>query len=104
MHPDHILIREIGNELMKDNYEIWFYEDLPYAAWLDPEAEKLYETLYRSGLKPEILEIDFARKAHLITCYNSQVSRGWINDIRNYSYSLNANKYFERFWRPIVRR
>lgn len=100
-HPDHILIAEIGSKLRNGGYNAFFYEDLPWFSSANYDYRSLTSLIRGKGLEPMILRIDMDSKMEAIKLYKSQVSNSWIKDIINYSYNLNDNAFYERFWKPI---
>lgn len=99
-HPDHILVREIGVELLKDNYSVFFYEDMPYMADSDYDFHDFVISLENLGLTSFCQTIDINKKKSLLSLYRSQVSQSWIRSIVNYSYNPSSNQFYERFWKP----
>ncbi len=101
-HPDHVLIREIGVEMHKDNYNVFFYEDMPYMADSDYNFHEFDILLQGLGLSQFCRTIDIEKKKSILKSYSSQVAPGWIKDIVNYSYNVTDNKFYERFWKPVT--
>jgi LmbE family N-acetylglucosaminyl deacetylase len=99
-HPDHILIRDLGIDLLRKGLNINFYEDMPYLTFGGYEKREFYRTVSEKGLIPESENIDFQKKSSLLLKYESQVSDSWLKDIMNYSYNVENNSYQERWWKP----
>lgn len=98
-HVDHLIISRVGMSLHKRTNKIIFYEDLPYASEFVHWATE-FDKVKSSGLIPYIVEIDIDKKIELLKNYTTQMSSKWLSEIKNYSYSLKDNKYYERFWLP----
>jgi LmbE family N-acetylglucosaminyl deacetylase len=99
-HTDHIITHKIGLQFMAAGYQVIFYEDLPYAALGNYDHQKQHSILMNQGLEPVIVDIDIHKKIDLLKHYESQMSHVWLNHIRNYSYSIKDNQYYERYWKP----
>jgi LmbE family N-acetylglucosaminyl deacetylase len=97
-HPDHIITRRIGMELMKMGYNVAFYEDMPYVAFSEYFFDNDFKLTSDLGFVPHVVPIDVHQKLNIIKNYSSQVTATWLKDIKNYSYSLVDNKYYERIW------
>jgi LmbE family N-acetylglucosaminyl deacetylase len=100
-HLDHVLVRNVGIEMLKDGFSVLFYEDLPYSAAAQFDYQERYNTICHFGLTPLFQEIDIESKLNNLKLYASQVSPGWLRDIKNYAYSVKDNKYYERYWQPL---
>ncbi|HTJ52779.1 MAG TPA: PIG-L family deacetylase [Cyclobacteriaceae bacterium] len=99
-HADHIITHKIGLQFMVAGYQVIFYEDLPYAALGNCDHQKQHSILKKQGLEPVIVDVDIHKKMDLLRHYESQMSQTWLNHIRNYSYSVKDNQYYERYWKP----
>jgi hypothetical protein len=99
-HVDHIIIRQIGLSFLTKGYNTIFYEDLPYAAFGDFDYKERHDLITRRHLSPQLMEIDIEKKLSYLKSYETQVCDSWLKDIKNYSYSLKENKFYERFWQP----
>ena len=96
VHPEHLLLRTIGTQLVGAAPRTYFYEDLPYAARRGPEdAVPVY---LLSKLEPVESEIDIDRKLELVRCFASQVSERWIDEVVSHSYHLGRDRPVERLW------
>lgn len=100
-HPDHQAVGEVGRILSAENFNIIFYEDLPYfARYNDISRSQIYNQLKKRELISKTIQIDIEKKIDAVRLYKTQVSLDWINDIANYSYCLSDNTYHERLWIP----
>ncbi|HEY8934866.1 MAG TPA: PIG-L family deacetylase [Cyclobacteriaceae bacterium] len=99
-HADHIITHKVGLQFRDVGYQVYFYEDLPYAALGNYDHQKQYDILKTQKLEPVIVEVDVHKKLDLLRQYESQMSQAWLNHIRNYSYSIKDNLYYERYWKP----
>lgn len=97
-HPQHLLVREIGLEFLKaQEYDVKFYEDLPYMAERTSYTE-IIDQISQFNFHPIISEIDINKKIEILKLYSSQVSHHWLNVISMYSYSCKESKHYERYW------
>jgi LmbE family N-acetylglucosaminyl deacetylase len=99
-NADHHYLNSVGLNLMHKGYKVGFYEDMPYYACGYYDYSSIYEASVSKGLKPELIKIDFEEKCELLKLYQSQVSFLWLKDLKNYSYSLIDNAFYERVWLP----
>jgi len=108
-HVDHMVTFMAVHELMKEGFfkRVSFYEDLPYAACdglLQNRLEELQGVF--NDIRPVIFDIDIKEKRRLLNIYKSQIPKGWIEAIEDYSASLFGQeekckgKYYERIWIP----
>jgi hypothetical protein len=97
-HPDHLLIRNIGLSLLRKQYNIWFYEDMPYMAYQEMLPDVLYEFIMGIGMEPSSTSIDLHKKIEILKNYRSQLCDAWLQSITNYAYSPADNTYYERIW------
>jgi len=97
-HPDHLLIREIGVSLLEAGRTIAFYEDLPYMSCGDIDFHEFCKTIKDKGFKPRSNAIDMNAKIGILHEYRTQISESWLRDIRNYSYNIPDDRYYERCW------
>jgi LmbE family N-acetylglucosaminyl deacetylase len=97
-HEDHMLIKEISHEVMNNFLETYYYEDLPHLCSIDRDFCELFSSAVRG--KSFVTErIDFATKAALLKTYGSQVEPSWLELMKNYSYNICDNHYYERYWK-----
>lgn len=108
-HVDHMVTFMAVHELMKEGFfkRVSFYEDLPYAACdglLQNRLEELREIF--NVIRPVIFDIDIKEKRRLLNVYKSQLPKGWVEAIEDYSASLfgqeekGKEKHYERIWIP----
>jgi len=97
-HPDHCVVRNIGNELMPEGYRISFYEDLPYVARKLGSGALVKSKALEQGLRSSAVEIDISKKIASVKAYESQVSEEWLTDLYDYSSNTEGTGYFEYFW------
>ncbi len=111
-HVDHQLAFEAGRELANADWEVWFYEDLPYA--LKPERLEARLTALAGQIEQAAL-VDvsnvWADKISAIMAYPSQLStifdyvavghtREAIDDaMSGYARSVGNGTPVERFWK-----
>jgi LmbE family N-acetylglucosaminyl deacetylase len=111
-HVDHQVAFQTGVELDRAGWEVWFYEDLPYA--LKPGI--LADRIARAGVSVEVaarvpVEETWGAKIDAIMAYPSQLapifnyveagsSRGEIESLlRWYAEEAGGGVPVERFWR-----
>jgi LmbE family N-acetylglucosaminyl deacetylase len=99
-HPDHTIARTAGIKLFNQRFNVFFYEDMPYAAFGDYNYQEQCNFLLNNGLTPGFEEIDIEAKIEALQLYGSQVSYDWLKGIKNYSYNAFENSFFERYWQP----
>lgn len=97
-HPDHVLLKEIGLDLLTKGNNIIFYEDMPYVARNQENLDALIDSMHSFGFCSKAKEINFARKKEALNEYGSQISTEWLDQIEKYSYDPQLRKYFEYFW------
>jgi len=129
VHADHIIIRQIGLFLLKDGYDVRFYEDLPYCYFDNQRAKSpdFFQTIKKQDvsflkekhalrvdeslfgindhfteikLVPVTEEIDVDEKVKLLGYYESQMEARWIEKVRRHAFSSEDNKYYETYWKP----
>lgn len=93
-HVDHIIVRNTLTNLIKDNKKrkakIFFYEDLPYATYVnDQERSKVSAFIKERNLKTIIIPINLKLKLRLLKFYKSQIGR-------SYSYYYNYYAIWKR--------
>jgi len=96
-HGDHILIRDIGNRITTQFESIHFYEDMPHVCWANIDFPDFFK-LEAQNKSAVINEIDFSRKVSLLGTYGSQLEQTWLNLMKSYSYNMQHENYFERYW------
>lgn len=103
-HIDHLIVREIAFRLLKDNYNVGFYEDLPYAGTIPTTEIHSYinqlnknEKLY---LKPVLInsKMSIDIKAQACSKYSSQIDDYTINNIKKHHSQLIIQQVSERIW------
>ncbi|HUG15168.1 MAG TPA: PIG-L family deacetylase [Thermomicrobiales bacterium] len=72
-HVDHQLAHLVGGALAARGYDVWAYEDMPYAL-LDPSPASSVGVLETSNRRMIVVDDDgFERKCRAIECYASQL-------------------------------
>ena len=103
-HIDHILVRNVALELLKEGFLVGFYEDLPYAA--DYSLGEIYEYVTQLGLlagqELELCTIEtgvvIEEKIALLSCYRSQMDPRTESRVRSHSKRCSRNSVVERVW------
>jgi LmbE family N-acetylglucosaminyl deacetylase len=132
-HADHIIARQIGLFLLKDGYDIRFYEDLPYfyGENLRGKISDFFQTIKKQGVSflkekhamqvdeslfsindyfkeikliPVTEEIDIDEKVKILGFYESQMEADWLAGVRRHALSSEDNKYYETYWKPVCKR
>jgi LmbE family N-acetylglucosaminyl deacetylase len=97
-HSDHSIIKEvvaniIHNSKEKIKAQIFFYEDLPYAAYATKkEWKKVDNFIKRNKLLTLIIPISLNLKLGLLDFYNSQTDRSYYKGIINPATGLKNKK------------
>ncbi len=119
MHVDHQLVHQAAAVLALSGWDVWFYEDIPYA--LKPHAleVRLVQIVEAAGTRLEPVasipaEEVWERKIDAILCYPSQLetvfrqyvgvgtSRGEISEaLSNYAIDAGDGIVAEKFWRYL---
>ena len=114
-HVDHQLVHQAAKDLALNGWEVWFYEDIPYA--LKPHAlEDRLVAIAAAGTRLEPAaaipaEVVWDRKIDAILCYPSQLetvfqqyvgvgtTRREISDaLSNYAIDAGDGIVAEKFW------
>lgn len=103
-HVDHLLVREMALKLIKNNINVGFYEDLPYAGTIS--HLEIYHNInqlnneYNLHLKPLILDsnITIDDKVKACSIYSSQIDCSTINNIRKHHSQFDNSSASERIW------
>ena len=93
-HIDHLLTREAARLALPAG-RLAFYEDLPYAARLTPDARAQHEApLLAGALTPLLLHLPnaAAHKARLSALYPSQISPQVIDEMAAYTAALRGER------------
>ena len=65
-HPDHILIREIGEKFLREGYNIIFYEDMPYMSFGKYQLHNIHNHIQKRGLLSSSRKINFKKNSGAI--------------------------------------
>lgn len=97
VHPDHAITNSLGLSLLKKNFNIAIYEDLPYCAHTN--AEDINNHLSnKMEFMPVYENIDIDKKIKLLEIYQSQMSKEWLQTVLDYGLSLRKGTAHERYW------
>lgn len=97
IHPDHAITKLLGLSLLKKGFNIAVYEDLPYCSHIN--TEEINSNFANNVIfMPVYEEIDMERKINLLEHYQSQMSREWLQTVRDYGLSLGNGTPNERYW------
>ncbi len=102
-HVDHQHVGEVGRRFAQEGYEVWAYEDFPYAD--DPGSHNQAHQITGSEpvvceLTPELLE----HRVRAILCYQSQLAVIFRHQgdpaeaTRRYATDHETGRPVERFW------
>ena len=119
-HVDHQLVHQAAKDLALRGWDVWFYEDIPYA--LKPHAleDRLAEIIEPPGTRLDPVaaipaEVVWDRKIDAILCYPSQLetvfqqyvgvgtTRREIGEaLSNYASEAGDGIVAEKFWRYLT--
>lgn len=119
-HVDHQLVFQAGLDLANAGWDVWFYEDIPYALKPGARDSRLSEIEPRTGIAP-VAQIPAAagweRKIDAILRYPSQLETVFLQYVgvgasreeisaalRNYAVHVGAGVAAERFWQIPAKR
>ncbi|NNE64421.1 MAG: hypothetical protein HKN34_10085 [Gammaproteobacteria bacterium] len=97
VHPDHAITNQLGWSLLKKEFDIVVYEDLPYCADLNVEEINAKLAL-RDKFTPVYEAIDLDRKIELLKYYQSQMSHEWLQKVREFGSMPHNETPHERYW------
>lgn len=118
-HVDHQIVHQAANQLAKSGWDVWFYEDIPYALKPDALEHRLAEIAEARGARLEPVAAIPAQaawddKLDAILSYPSQLetvfqqyvgvgtTRSEISDaLAGYAIRVGDGIMVERFWRLI---
>lgn len=100
-HIDHVLVNQIGQKIgdVYTEFEIYFYEDLPYAA----ERIEISDWL-NNYLEARLENINISEKLSLVLAYKNSLLIGndgllTVESIKNYAHKVSDEEgTHERFW------
>lgn len=101
-HVDHYFVNQVIFQNYKSEYQIFFYEDLPYGSRIGG-AEVVLKQMKKKYPNSTYREIDitsvFDSKLDDITLYKSQIYQEDLTGVINYSLELgHGRSYVERLW------
>jgi glycosyltransferase involved in cell wall biosynthesis/LmbE family N-acetylglucosaminyl deacetylase len=102
-HVDHQIVKTVGMRLLSEDFNVFFYEELPYCFW-DPDALNDFMTKNKNGWSYNIVPIDINAKLNAIKHYNSQFAglggtfRTADKRFKKYALSVGNGKFAERVW------
>jgi LmbE family N-acetylglucosaminyl deacetylase len=97
VHPDHAITNLLGWSLLKKDFNIGIYEDLPHCTHINVE-EIIANLAGKVKFTPVYGEIDMDRKIKLLQYYQSQMSHEWLQTVREYGSMLHNETPHERYW------
>lgn len=107
-HVDHQHVLAVGKHLAATGYDVWAYEDFPYAgdpAWRDSlEAHARAVTTGAERFDP-LTPAQLKRRIDAVLCYRSQLDVIFRHQgnpaeaIERYAQSIGHGQPVERFWR-----
>jgi LmbE family N-acetylglucosaminyl deacetylase len=116
-HVDHQLVHQAAKDLAMSGWDVWFYEDIPYALKPDALDDRLAALAETAGTRLEPVatipaELVWDRKIDAILCYPSQLetvfqqyvgvgtTRGEISEaLSDYAARVGNGIVSEKFWR-----
>jgi LmbE family N-acetylglucosaminyl deacetylase len=102
-HIDHLMLREAAVEVGRErDLPIAFYEDLPYACDLTPEAIRSHALAFDAGLEPRDFDLAgvIEAKVDLIRLYASQELPHFVRSVLDHGRRLAdpGTGWMERLW------
>ncbi len=95
-HIDHFIIRQVVAELIHSNKskcQVFFYEDLPYAAYaLKKEWENTNNFIRKNNLIPLTISINLNSKLRLLDFYNTQTDKYYYEGVAKRANEIKNTK------------
>ena len=95
-HIDHFIVRQAIQDLLDDKNrkcQIFFYEDLPYAAYAtENEWKSINNFIMTNNLFPIIISIDLSLKLKLLNFYKSQTYEHYYEDVRKHANEIKNKR------------
>lgn len=102
-HRDHLIVKQSVEECYKNGHDfnLYFYEDMPYSANASWLSEALYDAALHYLLEEMIIKIDdvLDDKDELLKIYKTQIKSRDIRLMHAYMESIQNNSICERFWK-----
>lgn len=98
-HRDHLIARQFAvsqSRILK--LPLFYYEDLPYAAYVSRRALLAQIRSVDPGLRPRSIPIDLSAKLNNLTLYRSQVGGAELQIIAEYALRSSKDQPAERVW------
>lgn len=105
-HIDHIVLRNVALQMMKEGNDIVFYEDLPYAAdyACDDIKQHALQIGCIAGIELDLFKIEtgvtIRDKISLLSNYPSQMDTDTYHRVHSYSDRFNTLAATEYIWVP----
>lgn len=103
-HVDHVMVsRAVLNWKTKKKLEIIFYEDIPYAAYLDRASLDQWIIQQIGPAKEELIDISavFQEKMRNIEIYKSQINEQDVAGLKQHALRLVPGFATERIWSKV---
>lgn len=103
-HVDHLFTREIAIKLLKNNNDVGFYEDLPYAGSISQLEVELFIDKLNSkkniNLTPFVINTHMTIDDKINACavYSSQIDGYTLKNIKKHHNQFDDSLVFERIW------
>ena len=95
-HIDHFIVRQAIQDLLDDKNrkcQIFFYEDLPYAAYAtENEWKSINNFIMTNNLFPIIISIDLSLKLKLLNFYKSQTYEHYYEDVQKHANEIKNKR------------
>ena len=107
-HVDHQHVLAAGALLASDGYEVWAYEDFPYAgdpAWRDSINARAQSATSNQSSLELLTPPQFVKRVESVLCYRSQLEVIFRHQgdpavaIQHYAHNVGHGQPAERFWR-----
>ncbi len=94
-HVDHFIVRQVVTEMLHFNKkcQIFFYEDLPYAAYATKkEWKNVNNFIKKNNLLPITIPINLNLKLGILDFYNSQTDKYYYEGVREYANEIKDKR------------
>jgi LmbE family N-acetylglucosaminyl deacetylase len=98
-HYDHLIARQLAaTEARKRKLPLFYYEDLPYVAYLSPQELIAHTRSVDPKLRAAYVPIDLKAKLNNLTLYRSQITGEELQIVSRYTVRLSDDQPAERLW------
>jgi len=102
-HFDHLIARQLAaTEARKRKLPLFYYEDLPYVAYLSARELTAHIRSVDQRVRPASVPIDLKAKLNNLTLYRSQITGEELQIVSGYAGRLNGDQPAERLWSAVA--